>query len=109
MNKTLIHILFLSLFVVLAQAKTEKPNFLIILVDDMGYSDIGCYGGEIDTPNLDGLLKMDWGFLNFTILDAAGPPVPPFWPAIMPNRFAGISYPVSKEGAEEAYGQYGPL
>ncbi|MFN0172537.1 MAG: sulfatase-like hydrolase/transferase [Bryobacteraceae bacterium] len=37
-----------------AQAK-RKPNFLIILADDMGYSDAGCYGGEIDTPNIDGL------------------------------------------------------
>src|SRR5712691_5725009 len=33
----------------------RKPNFLIILADDMGYSDAGCYGGDIDTPNLDGL------------------------------------------------------
>ena len=32
-----------------------KPNILIILVDDMGYSDIGCYGGEIRTPNIDRL------------------------------------------------------
>ncbi len=36
--------------------KTEKPpNILIILVDDMGYSDIGCFGSEINTPNLDAL------------------------------------------------------
>jgi len=33
----------------------RKPNFLIILADDMGYSDAGCYGSDIDTPNLDGL------------------------------------------------------
>jgi arylsulfatase A-like enzyme len=32
-----------------------KPNILIILADDMGYSDIGCYGGEIHTPNIDRL------------------------------------------------------
>jgi arylsulfatase A-like enzyme len=32
-----------------------KPNILIILVDDMGYSDIGCFGGEIHTPNIDRL------------------------------------------------------
>jgi arylsulfatase len=32
-----------------------KPNFLIILADDMGFSDAGCYGGEIPTPNLDAL------------------------------------------------------
>ncbi|MEI8098612.1 MAG: arylsulfatase [Sediminibacterium sp.] len=33
----------------------NKPNILIILADDMGYSDIGCYGGEIHTPNIDRL------------------------------------------------------
>lgn len=47
---------YLSLFLlsqVLLQAK--QPNILLILVDDMGYSDLGCYGGEILTPNLDKL------------------------------------------------------
>jgi arylsulfatase len=34
---------------------SSKPNIIVILSDDMGYSDIGCYGGEIDTPNLDAL------------------------------------------------------
>ena len=38
-----------------AEAKPAKPNILIILVDDMGYSDIGCYGSEIRTPNIDRL------------------------------------------------------
>ena len=32
-----------------------QPNILLILNDDMGFSDLGCYGGEIETPNLDGL------------------------------------------------------
>ena len=37
----------------LANAVDEKrPNILNILVDDMGYSDLGCYGGEIKTPNI---------------------------------------------------------
>ncbi|MGY4691417.1 arylsulfatase [Salibacterium sp. K-3] len=36
---------------------TDKPNVLLILNDDMGYSDIGCYGGEVNTPNLDGLAE----------------------------------------------------
>ena len=33
----------------------KKPNFLVIVADDMGFSDAGCYGGEVSTPNLDGL------------------------------------------------------
>src|ERR1044071_5468398 len=36
-------------------ASAKRPNILIILNDDMGFSDIGCYGGEIQTPNLDRL------------------------------------------------------
>ena len=39
-----------------AISNTEKrPNIVLILADDMGFSDIGCYGGEIETPNLDAL------------------------------------------------------
>lgn len=33
----------------------ERPNIVVILADDLGYSDLGCYGGEIETPNLDQL------------------------------------------------------
>lgn len=44
-------------------AEASKPNFLIILADDMGFSDAGCYGGEIQTPNLDRLAE---GGLRFT-------------------------------------------
>jgi arylsulfatase len=40
-----------------------KPNIVLILSDDMGYSDLGCYGGEIRTPNLDALAA---GGLRFT-------------------------------------------
>jgi arylsulfatase len=41
----------------------DKPNIIVILVDDMGFSDIGCYGSEIPTPNLDSLAA---GGLRFT-------------------------------------------
>ncbi|MDZ8120254.1 arylsulfatase [Pontiella agarivorans] len=49
-------IVFLGLFLNAAVLMAGmKPNILLIMVDDMGYSDIGCYGGEIETPNLDRL------------------------------------------------------
>lgn len=43
----------------------EKPNIILILADDMGYSDIGCYGGVINTPVLDGLAKDGLRFTQF--------------------------------------------
>jgi arylsulfatase len=40
-----------------ADAPRRRPNVIIILVDDVGFSDVGCFGGEIHTPNVDGLAK----------------------------------------------------
>lgn len=40
-----------------AFAQNNRPNIIIIMADDLGYSDIGCFGGEINTPNLDRLAK----------------------------------------------------
>ena len=37
----------------IANAQTKKPNIVIIMADDMGFSDIGCFGSEVQTPNLD--------------------------------------------------------
>lgn len=45
--------------------KAQKPNILLILADDMGFSDIGCYGGEIKTPNLDLLAKEGVRYTQF--------------------------------------------
>lgn len=42
-----------------------RPNIVLILADDMGYSDIGCYGGEVNTPNIDGLAKRGLRFSRF--------------------------------------------
>ena len=44
-------------------AAAPRPNIVVILADDMGFSDIGCYGGEVDTPHLDALAT---GGLRFT-------------------------------------------
>jgi arylsulfatase A-like enzyme len=46
-------------------AETKRPNVIFILADDMGYSDLGCYGGEIDTPHLDTLARNGLRFTQF--------------------------------------------
>jgi arylsulfatase len=48
-----------------APAAASKPNIVIILADDMGFSDAGCYGGEIQTPNLDRLAANGLRFTQF--------------------------------------------
>ena len=52
--KILPMILLLSLLCVGANA-APRPNIVFLMVDDMGYSDLGCYGGEIQTPSIDSL------------------------------------------------------
>ncbi len=49
----------------LACAAPSRPNVVMILADDLGYSDLGCYGGEIATPNLDGLAQNGLRFTQF--------------------------------------------
>jgi arylsulfatase A-like enzyme len=46
-------------------APDRKPNILIIVADDMGYSDLACFGGEIKTPHLDALAKRGMRATNF--------------------------------------------
>ena len=48
-----------------AFAKDSRPNILVILADDLGFSDLGCYGGEIHTPNLDKLAAEGVRFTHF--------------------------------------------
>ena len=48
-----------------SSAAVERPNIIIIMSDDMGYSDIGCYGSEIKTPVLDGLAADGLRFTHF--------------------------------------------
>jgi len=43
----------------------NRPNILLIMVDDMGYSDLGCYGSEISTPNVNSLAKDGLRFTHF--------------------------------------------
>ena len=57
----------------LAQAQPKRPNFLIIVADDLGFSDVGAFGGEIDTPNLDALATSGLRFTGFHTAPACSP------------------------------------
>lgn len=43
----------------------KRPNIVLIMADDMGFSDLGCYGGEVETPNLDRLAQSGVKFTHF--------------------------------------------
>ena len=55
----------LCLFSLAPAALSKKPNIMIIVADDLGYSDLGCYGSEIQTPNLDRLASSGLRFTQF--------------------------------------------
>src|SRR5213595_1330016 len=46
-------------------SQSKPPNILLILADDLGFSDLGCYGGEIHTPNIDRLASQGVRFTQF--------------------------------------------
>jgi arylsulfatase len=45
----------------------QRPNIVLIMADDLGFSDLGCYGGEIRTPNLDWLAHNGMQFTYFNM------------------------------------------
>ncbi|MCC6536819.1 MAG: arylsulfatase [Bryobacterales bacterium] len=83
---------FLSLTGTALAAPARRPNLLVILADDMGFSDVGCFGGEIETPHLDSLAARG---LRFTQMYSAA--------RCMPSR--GIlmtGYYAQQSGFEQA-------
>src|SRR5258706_16105760 len=62
-HSAVLALLLLAPLAVSGSTNAPNPNILLIVADDMGFSDASCYGGEIATPNLDALAK---GGLRFT-------------------------------------------
>ena len=56
---------FISVMPSNSKLSGSKPNILLVVMDDMGYSDLGCFGGEIDTPNIDALANKGLRFTQF--------------------------------------------
>lgn len=65
MDTLRIIITFAVIGIASAHAAVTRPNIILIMADDMGFSDIGCYGGEIQTPNIDRLAREGLRFTQF--------------------------------------------
>src|SRR6476659_8573726 len=48
-----------------ADKKANRPNIVVILIDDMGFSDLQCYGGEVPTPNINKMAEEGVRFTQF--------------------------------------------
>jgi arylsulfatase A-like enzyme len=67
---TIVFVFFVTLF---ALAEAHRPNILLIVADDAGYADIGSFGGEIQTPNLDALASVGVRFTQFGVSATCSP------------------------------------
>lgn len=52
---------------------TDKPNIVLIMIDDLGYTDIGAYGSDIDTPNIDSIAAQSFKFTDAHALPSCAP------------------------------------
>ncbi|WP_028550709.1 arylsulfatase [Paenibacillus sp. UNC451MF] len=77
----------------------DKPNVLLIMNDDMGYSDLGCYGGEIDTPNLNRLAASGIRFTQFYNTARCSPSRASLLTGLHPHQ-TGIGVLVDDDGPE---------
>ena len=81
---------------------SSRPNIIVIMADDMGYSDIGCYGGEIKTPNLDKLASNGLRFTQFYNTSRCCPTRASILTGLYPHQ-AGIGHMTDAEHELEAY------
>jgi arylsulfatase len=85
-----------------AQALNKKPNIIVILTDDMGFSDIGCYGSEINTPNIDKLAKNGVRFSHFYNTARCSPSRASLLTGLYPHQ-AGMGHLSTENFKEEGY------
>ena len=64
----------------------ERPNIVVVLADDLGWSDLGCYGGEIPTPHLDALASGGLRFRQFYNNSVCGPSRAALLTGLYPQR-----------------------
>lgn len=91
--------LFLAALHQPATAATPRPNIIIILCDDMGWSDLGCMGGEIQTPNLDRLAANGLRFTQFYNTARCCPTRASLLTGLYPHQ-AGIGHMMDDRGTD---------
>ncbi len=84
-------------------AERQKPNVVLIMVDDMGYSDIGCYGSEIPTPNIDMLASQGARMTQFYANPRSCPTRASLLTGMYPTR-AGVGQMSENHGVPEYQG-----
>src|SRR5439155_14071160 len=84
------------------RARAGAPNIVVVLVDDLGYSDIGPYGSEIDTPNLDRLAASGLQLTNYHTTPLCSPSRAALLTGINPHR-AGFAVPANSDPGYPAY------
>lgn len=77
----------------------ERPNIILIMADDMGYSDIGCYGGEVQTPTLNRLANSGLRFTQFYNTGRCCPTRASLLTGLYPHQ-AGVGWMMSDNGHE---------
>jgi len=106
MRRSFSCLFFLALFLFAADvsllaepepAADERPNIIVILSDDMGFSDLGCYGGEIRTPTLDRLAQNGLRFTQFYNTGRCCPTRASLLTGLYPHQ-AGIGHMVQDRG-----------
>ena len=100
----MIRTILCCLFVVLASIFArpgfgQRPNIVLIMADDMGYSDIGCYGGEIRTPTLNGLAAGGLRFTQFYNTGRCCPTRASLLTGLYPHQ-AGVGWMMSDNGLD---------
>jgi len=80
-----------------AGVPASRPNIVVILVDDMGFSDLGCYGGEIPTPNIDALAANGLRFTQFYNTGRCCPTRASLLTGLYPHQ-AGIGHMTDDKG-----------
>ena len=80
-------------------AKDDRPNIVVIMSDDMGFSDLGCYGGEVNTPNLDRLASNGLRFTQFYNTGRCCPTRGSLLTGLYPHQ-SGIGHMMSDDGTD---------